>query len=234
MENKYFNNFILSRKIFIVLVVSFVATSLMVNYSAAAGNPTVTITSPRDASQLMANSSSTFTSPQNNYHPQVIPTTVKGTATSGGNALTRVQVSIDGNPYQNATGTSTWSIALAPLSIGMHEIRDLVTDSVGNVGTIDAIVNEVSIPVSDVVTSPANNTKVSTSTPTITGKAASSAGYVITQVQVSIDGGPTRNAIGTTSWSYTSTALSSGTHSLNVFAKDSAGWTALTKIKFTV
>src|SRR5205807_6543657 len=73
--------------------------------------------------------------------------------------------------------------------------------------------------------SPAANANLTTTTPTITGTAADTN---LQNVTVSIDGGSFVLATGTTSWSFTTSTLTQGAHTVQAKATDKAGNTATT------
>lgn len=108
---------------------------------------------------------------------------------------------------------------------------DAQTNSlVGHFGFPGAVINpspQVSI------TAPASNSTVS-GTLTVSGTAADSAG--ISQVQVSVDNGTPQLATGTTSWtaSIDTTALTNGTHTINVQATDPDGNVGTASVTVTV
>ena len=80
------------------------------------GNPTVSITYPADGSYL---GTASFT--------------VTGTsADTGGSGVDKVEVQIDGEPYADATGTTSWTYDVSSLSDGPHTITAKATDNVGN------------------------------------------------------------------------------------------------------
>ena len=80
---------------------------------------------------------SAITSPQ--VYQRLRPGTVVvigGTATDSTSYAARVEVSIDGGAWQEASGTSQWSYALTvPAAEGVHTISARATDAVGNVQT---------------------------------------------------------------------------------------------------
>ena len=85
------------------------------------------------------------------------------------------------------------------------------------------------------ITSPASDgTWLITTTPTISGTASPSSGKSITSVTYTIDTGSSLTATGTTSWSFTTNALSQGSHSTIVTVHDSGGNTASATRTFNI
>ncbi|HEX9064123.1 MAG TPA: alkaline phosphatase family protein [Streptosporangiaceae bacterium] len=85
------------------------------------------------------------------------------------------------------------------------------------------------------ITQPGQYTTVSGPV-TVTGTAAAQGSASIVQVQVGVDGGPLQAASGTANWSAVldTTALSNGTHTINVQATDSNGLTGMANVTVTV
>lgn len=101
----------------------------------------------------------------------------------------------------------------------------------GHFGIPAAVTTNPSPQVS--ITAPASNSTVS-GTLTVSGTATDSAG--ISQVQVSVDNGTPQVASGTTSWtaSIDTTALTNGTHTINVQATDPDGNVGTASVTVTV
>jgi hypothetical protein len=109
---------------------------------------------------------------------------------------------------------------------------DAQTNSLlGHFGLSAAVTTNPSPQVS--ITAPASNSTVS-GTLTVSGTATDSAG--ISQVQVSVDSGTPQVATGTTSWtaSIDTTALTNGTHTINVQATDADGNVGTASVTVTV
>ncbi|MBI4057690.1 MAG: hypothetical protein HY399_09105, partial [Elusimicrobia bacterium] len=83
------------------------------------------------------------------------------------------------------------------------------------------------------ITSPANGATVS-GTISVLGTASDNVG--VSQVQVQVDGGTPQNASGTTNWSfsYNTSSLSNGSHTLSANARDAAGNNSSVSITVTV
>ncbi len=83
------------------------------------------------------------------------------------------------------------------------------------------------------ITSPTNNTSVNTAIVSLSGLASDS-GSGVHIVQVRVDSAPFTDATDTTSWSYTTSALSDGFHTITAQVIDNAENTAITKMIVTV
>ncbi|PJZ03879.1 Ig-like domain repeat protein [Pantoea rodasii] len=141
----------------------------------------------------------------------------------------------DGNTVVGSTtasATGVWSFISPTLSQGAHTLSVTVTDAAGNVGprsstvnfTIDSIApNATTLVVTNDAngnTVVPNNGATNDSTPTLTGTAEANG-------RVSIYDGTTllgtAIASATGAWTFTSTALTQGSHTLNVTVTDAAG-----------
>ena len=112
------------------------------NAFAVSSPPDVTVTSPANGASL---SSSTVT--------------ITGTASSSSNTISTVQVSIDGEPYVAATGTTSWSYTATGLANGLHSITAKATDSQGLIGYSTNVLTGATIPTGngqELVFDPAN------------------------------------------------------------------------------
>jgi hypothetical protein len=166
--------------------------------------------------------------------------TLSGTATITGTAgddaqLAKVELSVDGRPYQAAQGTSSWAVSLdtSTYANGPHTLKARATDASGNVGTATetvAVSNDLAPP-SVTIASPTQSATVS-GTASVTGTAADDVS--VASVAISFDGGAYQAVQGTTSWTYAldTTRLANGSHTLAARAIDGAGKT--TSIALTV
>ncbi len=75
-----------------------------------------------------------------NYAVVAPDTVIGGTASDSGIGVAKVEVSLNGGPWQLATGANTWSFSLAGLS-GIYGVRVRATDLAGNVGIASQSVN---------------------------------------------------------------------------------------------
>ena len=85
---------------------------------------------------------SQITSPTNGASVQAGSVTVRGTAAdAGAGEVGAVEVSINGGPWQTATGRENWSYTWRPNSEGQFTLRSRAVDDSGNVGAPSAAVN---------------------------------------------------------------------------------------------
>ncbi|TLX93464.1 MAG: HYR domain-containing protein, partial [Thaumarchaeota archaeon] len=136
------------------------------------------------------------------------------------------QITLDGVTSFQTSGT-TWSVLLTALTSGTHTITATVTDNNGNTGTSSVTIT-VNTPLTISITSPTNGALLDTNTLTLSGTAS---GSNIQSVQVSIDGGTANQASGTTSWSFLTSPLTYGTHTITATVTDSSGKTATASLK---
>lgn len=153
---------------------------------------------------------------------------VTGTASDVDGDLDLVQVQFSGSStWYNATGTNSWSYAKADLVAGNYTATVRARDSRGVFSTT-VVTNSFSIEgdaphISSIDTSIAGNTV------TVSGTAADADGASdITLVQVMFDNNGTWiDASGTSSWSYATSSLAYGNHSVKARAQDDFGhWSA--------
>ncbi|ALV91137.1 Ig-like domain-containing protein [Pantoea vagans] len=140
----------------------------------------------------------------------------------------------DGNTVVGSTtasGTGAWSFISPTLSQGAHTLSVTVTDAAGNVGprsstvsfTIDSIApNATTLVVTNDTNSTTvpNNGSTNDTTPTLSGTAEAN-GRVSVYDGTTLLGTAIASATG--AWTFTSTALTQGTHTLNVTVTDAAG-----------
>jgi hypothetical protein len=139
-----------------------------------------------------------------------------------------VAVSVDGGAWQTATGTTTWSWTWLTTAVanGTHTVAARATDTSGNVSTTSVTVtvgNDTAAP-TVTVSSPNAGATVSGAV-VLSGSATDDT--AVASVTVSVDGGSWHPASGTTSWTYTwdSTTVADGSHTLTIQATDSSGKT---------
>lgn len=154
---------------------------------------------------------------------------VAGTASDNGQ-LARIDVSVDGNAYQPASGTSAWTYALDSTAYpdGTHTVRARATDASSNtaIATLSVTVqNSVTIdttPPAVAIALPSPGSSV-VGDVSVSGNASDNG--TISKVEVSVDGGSYSPAQGTATWSYTldTTSLSNGAHTVAARATDEAG-----------
>ena len=131
-----------------------------------------------------------------------------------------------------ASGTGAWSFISPTLSQGAHTLSVTVTDAAGNVGPRSSTVNFTVDSIAPnattlVVTNDANGNTVvpnngatNDSTPTLTGTAEAN-GTVTVYDGTTLLGSVIASATG--AWTFTSTTLAQGSHTLNVTVTDAAG-----------
>ncbi len=161
-----------------------------------------------------ANGSTTSTTP-----------TFSGTA----EANSKVRLYVDGVLVDSTTanGSGAWSKLSAALAQGSHTIKATATDAAGhtsvfsntNTFTIDTVA-----PNAPVVSTPANGSYVTTTTPLFTGTAEANS-----KIRMYVDGVlvDSTTANGSGAWSDTSAALAQGSHTIKVTATDAAGNTSV-------
>jgi len=169
--------------------------------------------------------------------------TITGTASDSGAGVRRVEVSVDGGPFQGAQGTTNWSFTWTLPADGIHSIRSRATDHAGNVEVpglgITVIVDNT--PPSSSVIFPTNGSVITSSSVTIQGTAVdaltgvrrmhvairrSSDGFYWDDAARTWVGTETWNmASGTTDWSYLwpLADMMVGTYSIRSRATDNTG-----------
>jgi hypothetical protein len=154
--------------------------------------------------------------------------TVKGAATDN-QAINGVQLSVDGGPYQPASGTSSWSVSLSTngYANGSHKLTARVVDATGNSATTTDTVsfsNTVAdtTPPSVAINTPAAGATVSGAV-TVSGTASDN--VAVAKVELSVDGGAYQPVTGTSSWSLAlaSGSYADGAHTITARATDSSG-----------
>jgi hypothetical protein len=154
---------------------------------------------------------------------------VRGTAADNV-SVARVDVSVDGQAAVRATGTTTWSLALdsTRYANGGHTIAATAVDGSGNASstsvqvTVQNSVTADTQPPTISIASPASGASVS-GTVTVTGSAGDDRG--LARIELSVDGGATQVASGSTSWSgaVDTRSYPDGTHAVTATAIDTAG-----------
>jgi Bacterial Ig domain/Right handed beta helix region len=186
-----------------------------------------------------------------NSNPPTLPTvaitspasgaTVSGTvtvSTSVSANTTSVQFRVDGNNTSSAVTTAPFSYSLntTKLSNGSHSLTAAASNAAGQTATSAGVTINVSNPAPTSptvsITSPASGATVS-GTITVTANAADNAG--VTKVEFYLD-----NSLQTTdtsspySWSWNTTSVANGSHTLMAKCYDAAGSTATASVMVDV
>ncbi|MBI3638864.1 MAG: hypothetical protein HY223_00950, partial [Thaumarchaeota archaeon] len=180
--------------------------------------PTVSITSPINATNIGSSSVS-----------------LTGTA-SDSSGIKWVAVSIDSGVYSFATGTTSWSFNIQPLTEGSHTISAWASDNTGNTQTtsITVIIDTTKPTVS--ITSPSNGATISAGNFTVTGT-ASDIGSGVASVVMFVNGSQTAvppKAGSWSSWTASIPITKSGSNILGAQVTDNAGYQTTTSIQLTV
>jgi hypothetical protein len=179
-----------------------------------------------------------ITSPANN-------STVNGTVTvsaaaSDSAGITSVQLQVDGANVGAALTSAPYNFSWNTTSVSnaSHKLTAVATDTGGNSATSAAVTvtvnNADTIPPTVSITSPANNSTVSG---VVTVNATASDNVAVASVQLQVDG-MNVGAADTSSpytFSWSSTSVSNGSHTLSAVAKDTSGnKTTSAPVKVTV
>ena len=114
-------------------------------------------------------------------------------------------------------------------------VADTTSGSCGKAsGTgVTIVVTADTTPPTLSITSPATGSYVKTPAVPVSGT-ASDTGSGVQKVEVQVESGPFNLASGTTSWTYTTAALSDGSHTITAKATDNTGNSATTSVTITV
>jgi hypothetical protein len=182
--------------------------------------PTISITSPTSGSTYSTSSSSL---------------NMSGTA-SDNIAVTQVTWVNNRGGSGTASGTSSWSIAGITLSSGSNVITVTARDAAGNSSTATLTVtytpSDTTLPTIG-ITSPTSGSTYSTSSSPLNMSGTASDNIAVTQVTWVNNRGGSGTASGTSSWSVTGIALSSGSNVITVTARDAAGNTRTATLTIT-
>ncbi len=153
------------------------------------------------------------------------------TGTAEANSVVKVY---DGATLLNsvtADGTGAWSYTTTALSNGAHSLTATATDAAGNTGVASAALSVTVDTVAPTAPSITSDVIVNTNQIALTGTAEANSVVKV------YDGATLLNSVtadGTGAWSYTTTALSNGAHSLTATATDAAGNTGVASSAFAV
>lgn len=167
----------------------------------------------------------TIDTPADNEVVRASPLTVTGTA-SDNIAVTDVQLSVNGGPWANATGTNAWTFA-APLNPwpATNTLNARAHDATPNTSASNPGNEVLNLIYDDQdpdvrITSHANNDNVPAAAITLVGTASDN--YGLSRVRVRLNSQPEVDASGTTNWSQGLT-LANGSNTIVVTAIDLAG-----------
>ncbi|MFZ5441865.1 MAG: Ig-like domain-containing protein, partial [Myxococcota bacterium] len=191
------------------------ATDAAGNTSANSNTNTFTVDTAAPAAPVV-------TAPANGSTTNDSTPTYTGTAEP--NSL--VAISVDGFLVGTATTNASgqWSFTpTSPLSDGSHTVRAAATDAGGSTSIDSApstFIVDTRAPAAPVVTAPADGSTTGDNTPTVTGTAEPNA-----TVSIFIDGVQvgTVTANGSGAWTFTTSALTDGAHTVRATATDAAG-----------
>ncbi len=139
-----------------------------------------------------------------------------------------------------ANGTGAWSYTTSALANGTHSLTATATDVAGNTGaasTAMSVTVDTAAPVAPTIASFSNDSGVTgdgitnDNTLTLTGTAEANSTVKVYDGATLLG---TATANGTGAWSYTTSALANGTHSLTATATDVAGNTSVASSALSV
>ena len=171
--------------------------------------------------------------------------TVNGTMTVSATAsdnvgVASVQLQVDGANVGSADTSAPYNFSWNTTSVsnGSHTLTAVAKDAAGNSATSNSVKvtvnNADATPPTVSISSPANNATVS-STVTVSATAADNVG--VASVQLQVDGGNVGSADTSSpyNFSWNSSSVANGSHTLTAVAKDAAGNTATSNsVKVTV
>ncbi len=155
-------------------------------------------------------------------------------------AISSVQLQVDGANVGSADTSSPYNFSWNTTSVanGSHTLTAVAKDSSGNTATSAAVKVTVNNPVASTltvtITSPAASATVSGTVPVA---ATATDSVAISSVQLQVDGANVGSADTTSpyNFSWSSTSVANGSHTLTAVAKDSSGNTATSAaVKVTV
>lgn len=158
----------------------------------------------------------------------------------GDNELVRVEVQIDDEGWEDATGTTDWTYDLdtSPLSEGTHTVHARSYDGMdySTTGSVDVFVDNINEPPTVSITSISPGETLNL-TVDISGDAHDPDGdSQLVRVEVRIDNEDWQDAIGTIDWSYEldTTSLSNGDHNITARAFDGTQYSTPVEVPFVV
>lgn len=159
--------------------------------------------------------------------------TVRGTVAVSGTAadnigLAKVEVQVDAGPWQVAAGTTAWSWSWnsAAVADGSHVLTTRATDTSGLVASASQtfVVGNATDTTAPNVTigAPAAGSTLA-GTVTVSGTASDNAGPPAVDVRVDAGAWQAASGSSTWSWSWPTTQVVNGAHTLTIRARDTAG-----------
>jgi len=150
--------------------------------------------------------------------------TFSGTA----EANSKVRLYVDGDLVDSTTtnGSGNWSAVSATLNQGSHAIKVTSTDAAGNTSVFsntNTFTINTGVPTTPVIASPIDNSSTPDNTPLISGTADPN-----DTVKIYLDGVLVATVVanGSGDWSYTSSPLADGPHTITATATNNAGTTS--------
>ncbi len=163
--------------------------------------------------------------------------TVAGVASDNA-AVDRVELAVDGAPFNRAQGTTQWSFGLdtRTLANGAHLLHARAYDVAGNPASADLAVsvqNTDTTPPTLAISAP---TPGSTLSGAFTVRGTANDDVSVASVEVRVDSAAWTAAVGTTHWTWAlnTAALSSGAHTLEARATDTSGNATAQAVNVTV
>ncbi|MBJ7347507.1 MAG: hypothetical protein JHC87_02920 [Thermoleophilaceae bacterium] len=193
--------------------------TLAVRHTDGAGNvgsssTTFTVDTSAPAAPVIA--SPTTGSSTNDSTP-----TVTGTAEAG--SIVKVYDGASLVCTTTANGTGNWTCDTSALADGPHVLTAKATDAVGNESGASNTVNltvDTAVPAAPVISSPANGSSTSDTTPTVSGTAEAGSTVRVYDGALLVC---TTTANGSGNWTCDTSALADGSHALTAKATDAAG-----------
>ena len=174
--------------------------------------PTIIITSPSNGTKI--------------YGKEV---NVSWSITEGYYKVTLVEIRLDSNNWIDVSNVSSYTFN--NLANGTHTVTLKATDSGGNTVSAKITIEVVQIKPHIEITSPTNNSIISSSNVTITWKIINGT-FQISKVEIKIDNGAWIDVTGKTSYEFKN--LTDGKHTVTIRVIDSYGYEDYDEVNFTV
>jgi Bacterial Ig-like domain/RTX calcium-binding nonapeptide repeat (4 copies)/Glycosyl hydrolase family 12 len=148
--------------------------------------------------------------------------TLSGTAAAGSAVQVYDGATLLGTATANATGA--WSFATATLTDGVHSFTSMSVDAAGNISAPSPVLSVTVDTVAPAAPVIVGDTMTNTNQVILTGTAEANSTVSVFEGTTQL-GAATVNASGT--WSFTTAALATGSHTFSATATDAAGNTSL-------